>query len=139
MPTKLVRLTEAAVDILRTYAGEDSLSRGVIAIQELFQEKDREILRLKEIADRLQGQVGEMQSMAVTGSKHWTNTGSQITEHNAEYWDKLRRVFQESKGTTSNGFQQASKLVVTPVRTIGKISEEEKLVEPVGRQGRDVR
>lgn len=125
MPTKLVRLTDVAAEIVQTYAGRDSMSRGVVAMQGLLREKDREITKLKEIADTLQ-------------KRGLTDSNS----HGEVFWKQMEELLlrvNHTKYTGSNGFQPAGKLVVTPVKTIGKISDDEKLIEPVGRQGRDVR
>jgi len=135
MTTKLVRITTVAEDILRVYSGKDSLSRGVIAMQGILQEKDREISRLKDISDDLQKKVLAQSKVM------WQSSPCM---HDERYWGDMEKLLLRVNQSISeyrikSGFQPAGKLVVTPVKTIGKIDEDEKLVEPVGRQGRDVR
>ena len=64
-------------------------------MKDILQEKDREIAKLKGIADKLQKFNGELQSTVVTGSKHWTNTGP-VGGHDVRYWETLKEKVQEA-------------------------------------------
>ena len=94
MTTKQIRITTVAEEIVKAYAGQDSISRGIVAMQTRVHELEREVSKLKETADRLQKFNGELQSTAVTGSKHWTNTGP-VGGHDKKYWDELKEKVKE--------------------------------------------
>jgi hypothetical protein len=136
LTTKQIRITTIAEDIVKEYAGQDSISRGIMRMKEILQEKDREISKLKEIADNLQ-------KKGIAGSNSQDYHGEVFWKQMEETVTKSLQLVTGSKPT----FQPASKLVVTsasgkmPVTpvTYGKIGDDEKLVEPVGRQGREVK
>ena len=76
MVTKQVRITTVAEDIVKEYAGHDSISRGIMRMKEVLADKDREIARLKGISDNLQ-------------KPHWMSDGS-LSQHNQKYWERFK-------------------------------------------------
>ena len=129
---KVVRINKTIREILLVFGDDAEFAIKAMAIR--IDGLERELEKVKAVADSLQ--VSQKNSPDLHGEVFWKQMETCVTK-------SLQLV--TSSNTT---FQPAGKLIVTsasgkvsvtPVKTYGKIDESEKLAEPVGRQGRDVR
>jgi hypothetical protein len=121
-----VRLNKASQEILKVY--HEDVNQSISAMHILIDYQKHELEKLKAVTDSLQ--IAQKNSPDLHGEVFWKQMEACVTK-------SLQLVTKPLH--PSNGFQQASKLPVTPVKTYGKIDESEKLEEPVGRQGREVK
>ena len=84
MPTKQVRITVESEDLIKAYAGKDSLSRGIERMHTMIKMQDQELAKLKETANNLQSK------------QHWTNTGPVAGSHDAKYWLQFKESVKEA-------------------------------------------
>lgn len=112
----VVRLNKTSRETLKTY--HEDVNRAISAMHILIDYQKKELEKLKAVTDSLQ--MVQLNTTSV---------------HDEIFWKRMEDLIRPR----GNGFVTASKLPVTPVKTYGKIDESEKLMEPVGRQGRDVR
>ena len=123
-----VRLSKESQKILKVFNEEvnDAIKAMHLRIDDL-----EKALSLSHAAD-------EARSME---RKHWTNTGP-VGGHDGEFWLKMEQVvtkaLQSRKAFVTESLPYVAK-GNSPVKTFGKMEESDKLVEPVGKQGREIR
>lgn len=109
MPTEQVRLSNEAIDALRSYAPNQPLSTAILLMN-------------REVTTSNKG----VKQPVTLDEAEWS--------HFEALFKKYLKQVTSPVETKVSPFQTAQ----TP-KTYGKINESEKLTEPVGRQGRDVR
>ena len=93
------------------------------------------IIRKYSPSDSLTRGIKEMERQLTTGNEKCT-TGNSITV-TASYWNTFDEHISRIEMPKMGGTLKVNELKPAE-RTIGKILPEERLVEPVGRQGRSV-
>ena len=120
---KAVKMSDKTIEKACDYGV--TVNKGVMRLIETIEERDREIVKLKGIADKLQSE---------------SKQGNLLGNPDELFWSKLESVVR--KAMKPESFQPAGNLKVTttPVKQYGKpIDPEDQYVEPVGRQGREVK
>jgi hypothetical protein len=123
-----IRLNKALQNVLAPYGEE-----GGVAIRNMKVRIDdlEKVLALFHAADAARSEE----------KKHWTNTGP-VGGHDGEFWSKMEEVVTKSLQSRKAFVTESLPYVAksnTPVKTFGKIEDSDKLVEPVGKQGREIR
>jgi hypothetical protein len=124
-----VRLNKRSQEILKSYYAED-VNKAIADMFTQVTHQNIEIEKLKFVADSLQ--IAQKNSPNLHGEVFWKQMEACVTK-------SLQLVTKPLH--PSNGFQPASKLVVTPVKDYsgGKIGHDEQLAEPRGKGGKEIR
>jgi hypothetical protein len=107
MPTEQVRLSNEAIDALRSYAPNQPLSTAILLMN-------------REVTTSNKG----VKQPVTLDEAEWSHFEALFKKY-------LKQVVTSPVETKVSQFQTA--------KTYGKIDESEKLTEPIGRQGRDVK
>jgi len=104
----------------------------------------QEVLRLKKASTNILSAYHDDPNIAISLMNSAFEKCKRDHQEQIAVTKSLQDAFQNVTKPLQEGFRRASEPKVWPpavsiLKTIGKIDEDEKLVEPIGRQGRDVK